>query len=114
MVARQREMGSGSGPRAMDLIRSVNPRFGGGCCKVAEVVGEANKLAKTELVVLPLLLELLGLLIAEAKFSGACVFSRFGLGFSGISGLCMGKTDEPTVTATGNGAGSIGGGEASL
>lgn len=94
----------------------MNPRFGGGSCKLAEVVEEANRLANTLLVELPLLFELLGLLIVEAKFRGACASSSIGLaiGFSGNSGLWMGKTEEPTAATEDRADGGIGGGDATF
>lgn len=92
LVERPSEIGSieedgaksvGRSGRVIAWIKSVNAGCSGGC-KLDDVVEEANKLANTLLLVLPLLLELVVLL--ELPFSAAAgVSSNMRWGFSGNS-----------------------------
>lgn len=93
LVERPREIGSieedgarsaGWSGRPMARIRSVNAGGWEGC-KFADAVEEANKLANTLLLVLPLLLELVMLLELPFKPSSDGVSSKMRRGFSGNS-----------------------------
>lgn len=84
----------GSG-RAIARIKSVNAGVCG-VCKLADAVEEANKLANTLQLVLPLLLELVVLLQLPFKpVAAAGASSTIGWGFSGNT-ITKAKREEDT------------------